>query len=234
MAARLRVTGGRNVDHVYKINDDQVAILGRSSSADVRVPDDNASRHHSRLECVEGRWTITDLESLNGTHVNRKRIDEARLEPGDEIRIAATVYEFTVDAQPDPGGRDESGGDETDFRGADAEARACAQCGRELPNNAVDAGGATEIGGRLFCSRCVVRHSGPEGEAAGPGQAAEKPHETGESSEFASLLKSLERATEADRLDEEKAPPPPASEAEPPKRGGSLLDRLRNKKQEGQ
>ncbi|MFH1730549.1 MAG: FHA domain-containing protein [Planctomycetota bacterium] len=235
MSARLRVTGGPNVDHVYKINDDQAAVLGRSSSADVRVSDENASRKHCRLERVDGHWTITDLKSLNGTHVNRKRIDAVRLSAGDEIRIAATVYEFTIDAEPAPDAREERDGDETEFKGAPAEACVCAQCGRDLPKNAVDAGSATEIGGRLFCARCVVCHSGPEAEAVEPGHAAEKPDETGESSEFASLLRSLERATEADRLDEDKTPPPPpASEAEPPKPGASLLDRLRNKKQEDQ
>lgn len=238
MPARLSVIGGRNVDHVYKINDDQAAILGRSPSADIRVCDDNASRKHCRLERVDGHWTITDLKSLNGTHVNRKRIDAVRLSSGDEVRIAATIYEFTIDGEPAPDAREELDGDETELKGAPVEAEACvcAQCGRDLPKNAVDAGSVTEIGGRLFCSRCVVRHSGPEGEAVEPSHAAQKPHETGESSEFASLLRSLERATEADRLDEDKAPPPPPPdpEAEPPKPGASLLDRLRNKKQEDQ
>lgn len=231
MPARLRITGGRNVDHIYKIKDDGAATLGRSPRADVRVPDGNASRKHCRIEQAGGRWTITDLKSMNGTHVNEKSVTEAPLKPGDEIRIADTTFEFTIDGEEAPDSAEQRAEEPAAADPSDGEACVCAQCGRDLPPNAIDAGSATEIGGRLFCSRCVVRHPDAEEEPAGPAEAPKPLSDTGESSEFGSLLKSLERATEADRLGASEAASPPP-EPEPPKSRGGLLDRLRGRKSE--
>jgi len=59
--------------------------LGRANDNAVSVSDDVVSRYHAEVECVGGRWTITDLDSQNGTFLNRRRIDTADLRIGDTI-----------------------------------------------------------------------------------------------------------------------------------------------------
>ncbi len=110
-----------------------------------------------------------------------------------------------------------------ELEAAEEEEGVCAQCGRELASDALDAGEATEIGGRLYCSRCVVHHSESD-----HGIKQAEPAESSDSSEFQSLLRSLERATEADQLG--SSPEPPPDEPPPPKRRHGLLDRLRGKR----
>jgi pSer/pThr/pTyr-binding forkhead associated (FHA) protein len=45
------------------------------------------SRKHAELVQREGRWLVEDQGSLNGTFVNRKRVESAELEDGDELQI---------------------------------------------------------------------------------------------------------------------------------------------------
>ena len=51
------------------------------------LDDVTVSRKHAELRLETGAWTIVDGGSLNGTFVNRKRVDSAVLEDGDEIQI---------------------------------------------------------------------------------------------------------------------------------------------------
>ncbi|MFO7900205.1 MAG: FHA domain-containing protein [Planctomycetota bacterium] len=122
----------------------------------------------------------------------------------------------------------------------------CAQCGRELPDDAVEQDQATEIGGRLFCHRCVVPQvdvsESEELSAKDDAEPASSELEE-DGSELESLLESLEAATEADQTEQPAPPeaspePPPEPATEPPsepepeeptKKPG-LLDRLRGKK----
>jgi pSer/pThr/pTyr-binding forkhead associated (FHA) protein len=45
------------------------------------------SRKHAVVSERDGHWTIEDQGSLNGTFVNRKRVEAAELSDGDEIQI---------------------------------------------------------------------------------------------------------------------------------------------------
>jgi pSer/pThr/pTyr-binding forkhead associated (FHA) protein len=45
------------------------------------------SRRHAQIEQVNGKYSVRDLGSLNGTYVNQMRIDELALEQGDELQI---------------------------------------------------------------------------------------------------------------------------------------------------
>jgi pSer/pThr/pTyr-binding forkhead associated (FHA) protein len=65
--------------------------IGRSKSADISFPDDKKiSRIHARLEKDGEAWAIVDLSSTNGTFVNGKQTDQAKLKSGDEIRAGNT------------------------------------------------------------------------------------------------------------------------------------------------
>jgi hypothetical protein len=61
--------------------------IGRSPDCDVFLDDVTVSRNHALLLEEDGVYTVEDQGSLNGTFVNRKRIDSARITNGDEVQI---------------------------------------------------------------------------------------------------------------------------------------------------
>ena len=62
-------------------------LIGRSPECDVFLDDVTVSRRHAELVRDGETFTITDLGSLNGTFVNRKRIESAELQDDDELQI---------------------------------------------------------------------------------------------------------------------------------------------------
>ena len=61
--------------------------IGRSPDCGIFLDDVTVSRKHAVLMQRDGRWLIEDQGSLNGTFVNRKRVESAELEDGDELQI---------------------------------------------------------------------------------------------------------------------------------------------------
>ena len=72
-------------------------VIGRGGDCDIQVMDPDASRRHA---CVllqsDGSVLLRDLASSNGTLNNGHPVSEVGLEPGDEIRIGQSVFEFRV------------------------------------------------------------------------------------------------------------------------------------------
>lgn len=62
-------------------------LIGRSPECEVFLDDVTVSRRHAELMREEDTFTIRDLGSLNGTYVNRKRIESVVLEDDDEVQI---------------------------------------------------------------------------------------------------------------------------------------------------
>jgi FHA domain/zinc-ribbon domain len=62
-------------------------LIGRSPDCDVFLDDVTVSRRHAELLRQGDRTSIRDLGSLNGTFVNRRRIETATLEDDDEVQI---------------------------------------------------------------------------------------------------------------------------------------------------
>jgi hypothetical protein len=62
-------------------------LIGRSPECDVFLDDVTVSRRHAELLREGDTFTIRDLGSLNGTYVNRRRIESAVLEDDDEVQI---------------------------------------------------------------------------------------------------------------------------------------------------
>jgi pSer/pThr/pTyr-binding forkhead associated (FHA) protein len=73
-------------------------ILGRHSSAEVRIPLPDISRHHCRFVFTSGTWQVLDLDSLNGVFVNGKRVSESTLRDRDMLGIGG--FQFLVLTTP--------------------------------------------------------------------------------------------------------------------------------------
>ena len=72
-------------------------LVGRESSCDIVLPDINASRTHAEIRFEpQGVWSITDLGSTNGTHVNGHEVSSQTLRPGDRLTIGMTNLVFQL------------------------------------------------------------------------------------------------------------------------------------------
>ncbi len=85
-AALVIRSGGGRAGESFTIDDERVSI-GRTPDAGVFLDDVTVSRNHALLVHRQDGYYIDDLGSLNGTYVNRRRIESHRLEDGDEIQI---------------------------------------------------------------------------------------------------------------------------------------------------
>ena len=79
-------SGGGRVGQSFPLGGERMTI-GRSPDADVFLDDVTVSRDHAVLVRRGGGWFLDDSGSLNGTYVNRRRIDSHRLEDGDELQV---------------------------------------------------------------------------------------------------------------------------------------------------
>ena len=61
--------------------------IGRSPDCEIFLDDVTVSRNHAVLVEENGKFHVEDQGSLNGTFVNRRRIDNAPLGNGDELQI---------------------------------------------------------------------------------------------------------------------------------------------------
>jgi len=91
----IRVGGGR-VGESFAVNGERMSI-GRRPDADVFLDDVTVSRDHALLIRRGEGWHLDDCGSLNGTYVNRTRIESQRLEEGDEVQIGK--YKLTFHAR---------------------------------------------------------------------------------------------------------------------------------------
>jgi hypothetical protein len=81
----VRSGGGRTGEH-FPIERPETTI-GRSPDCDIFLDDVTVSRRHAIVGKGAATFTIEDLGSLNGTFLNRRRIERADLENGDEVQI---------------------------------------------------------------------------------------------------------------------------------------------------
>jgi len=79
-------SGGGRAGETFRPSGERTRI-GRSPDCEIFLDDVTVSRNHAVLVEREGAFSVEDQGSLNGTFVNRRRIDSARLENGDELQI---------------------------------------------------------------------------------------------------------------------------------------------------
>jgi len=65
----------------------EVTEVGRHPESDIFLDDITVSRRHAEFVRQSDSYLVRDVGSLNGTYVNRERIDEGTLRNGDEVQI---------------------------------------------------------------------------------------------------------------------------------------------------
>jgi hypothetical protein len=92
-AALVIRAGGGRVGESFALDADRMTI-GRRPDSDVFLDDVTVSRDHALLVKRSGDYHLDDLGSLNGTYVNRHRIESHRLEDGDELQVGKFKLTF--------------------------------------------------------------------------------------------------------------------------------------------
>ena len=90
----IRAGGGR-VGESFPVDGERMSI-GRRPDSEVFLDDITVSRDHALLINRGDDWYLDDCGSLNGTYVNRERIESNRLQEGDEVQIGKYKLTFHV------------------------------------------------------------------------------------------------------------------------------------------
>ena len=85
-AALVIRSGGGRAGESFPVDQERMSI-GRTPDAPIFLDDVTVSRNHALLVRRRDGLYIDDLGSLNGTYVNRRRIESHRLSDGDEIQV---------------------------------------------------------------------------------------------------------------------------------------------------
>ena len=85
-SALLVVKRGPNAGSRFLLDQD-VTSAGRHPDSDIFLDDVTVSRRHAEFRREGSGYTVHDVGSLNGSYVNRERIDAAPLSGGDEVQI---------------------------------------------------------------------------------------------------------------------------------------------------
>jgi len=86
----LVVKAGNNEGRVVPLLPMTMSV-GREHDNNIEIKDPDVARYHARIVYENGRFSIEDLESSSGTHVNGERTAKTVLKPGDVIKVGSTV-----------------------------------------------------------------------------------------------------------------------------------------------
>ncbi|MGD1050741.1 MAG: FHA domain-containing protein [Solirubrobacteraceae bacterium] len=92
-AALVIRAGGGRAGESFAVDGERMTI-GRRPDSEIFLDDITVSRDHALLVHRGSDWYIDDCGSLNGTYVNRERIDSQRLADGDELQVGKYKLTF--------------------------------------------------------------------------------------------------------------------------------------------
>jgi hypothetical protein len=82
-----------------RVLDRKRSVLGRSRDADVQIEDPNVSRRHAEIVQEGSTFWLVDLGSTNGTEVDGRRVQRARLDDGSHFLIGETTVTFSTERE---------------------------------------------------------------------------------------------------------------------------------------
>jgi pSer/pThr/pTyr-binding forkhead associated (FHA) protein len=98
-AGLLVVKRGPNFGSRYLL-EAAVTSVGRHPASDIFLDDVTVSRRHAEITRTEGgAFEVKDVGSLNGTYLNRERIESSALHHGDELQVGKFRLVFLTEAQ---------------------------------------------------------------------------------------------------------------------------------------
>jgi len=86
-------SGGGRAGETFALEQDRTS-LGRGPECEIFLDDVTVSRRHSVVTRGSDGFTLHDEGSLNGTYVNRRRVESSKLEDGDEVQIGKYKLTF--------------------------------------------------------------------------------------------------------------------------------------------
>ena len=139
------LSGEEREDKVYTLDEDREYKIGRSKDADIQLKDIKVSRLHTKITVKGNKYTVTDLDSKNGTYVNGKKIQTAELSDGGQIRLGFSVLQFFLA---------EKGSHVVE---APSEQKKCALCTKAISQADIISGRAEEVNGKHYCPDCLKK-----------------------------------------------------------------------------
>jgi pSer/pThr/pTyr-binding forkhead associated (FHA) protein len=94
----LIVKRGPNAGSRFVLGPDTTHV-GRHPESDIFLDDVTVSRRHAEVSQRPSGFFVRDVGSLNGTYLNRERIEEAQIQNGDELQIGKFRLVFLAEVQ---------------------------------------------------------------------------------------------------------------------------------------
>ncbi|MEK7485199.1 MAG: FHA domain-containing serine/threonine-protein kinase [Planctomycetota bacterium] len=96
----LIVEKGPDKGTKVKLEPGKKLVVGREEGLPLQIHDITISRKHFRLDLIDSKIQLIDLDSRNGTYLNGARIESPQLcKPGDKIRIGETLFSIISDEE---------------------------------------------------------------------------------------------------------------------------------------
>jgi transcriptional regulator with GAF, ATPase, and Fis domain len=106
LLAYLVIRDGTKWSDVFRLVPGRRVTIGRATTSQIVIRDDQASRQHAEIFSDHGQWYLRDLESRNGTLVGEEKIlGDHLLQVGDVVRVANTQLAFVSDLSEAYGGK---------------------------------------------------------------------------------------------------------------------------------
>lgn len=98
----LVVRAGPNAGSTFAVDKD-VITAGRHPDSDIFLDDITVSRRHAEVRRQGAKLVVADVGSLNGTYLNRERIEQADLSDGDTVQVGKFKLVFVAGPETEPG-----------------------------------------------------------------------------------------------------------------------------------
>ncbi|MCP3065319.1 DUF4388 domain-containing protein [Myxococcus sp. K38C18041901] len=90
----LKFISGKYQGGEFPLKAEKQIVIGRSSELDMVLVEDMVSRKHAKISFSNGKITIEDLGSTNGTFVNGEKVKQSGLKEGDRILIGTSILKL--------------------------------------------------------------------------------------------------------------------------------------------